>query len=68
MNFKEFLNLKTPGGTVESNMAKMPSNGTRIEGSVTSSGGIQLEDWSPADQERIKRGERPLGRPIHRNI
>ena len=31
-------------------------------------GGVQLEDWSPADQERLLRGERPKGYPIHRNV
>lgn len=31
-------------------------------------GGVQLEDWSKADQERMLRGERPEGIPIHRNL
>lgn len=31
-------------------------------------GGVQLEDWSKADQERLKKGERPRGAPIHRNM
>jgi hypothetical protein len=35
---------------------------------VTHKGGVQLEDWSKADQERMLRGERPKGYPIHRNV
>jgi len=31
-------------------------------------GGVQLEDWSKADQERLLRGERPKGIPTHRNL
>jgi len=31
-------------------------------------GGVQLEDWPKADQERMLRGERPKGTPIHRNV
>ncbi len=29
--------------------------------------GVQLKDWSQADQQRLLRGERPKGVPIHRN-
>lgn len=31
-------------------------------------GGVQLEDWTKADQERLLRGELPKGVPIHRNV
>jgi len=31
-------------------------------------GGIQLEDWSKLDQERMLRGKKPQGTPIHKNI
>ena len=31
-------------------------------------GGVQPEDWSRADQERMLRGELPKGVPIHRNV
>lgn len=31
-------------------------------------GGVQLEDWSKADQELLRKGERPRGIPIHRNL
>ena len=34
----------------------------------TEGGGVQLEDWSPEDQARMARGERPQGVPIHRNL
>jgi len=30
--------------------------------------GVQLDDWSQKDQELIKRGKRPQGIPLHRNI
>ena len=31
-------------------------------------GGVQLSDWSAADQERLKKGEKPLGHPEHLDI
>jgi len=31
-------------------------------------GGVQLDDWSRADQERMLKGEHPKGYPIHRNL
>lgn len=31
-------------------------------------GGVQLEDWPKADQERMLRGELPRGVPLHRNV
>jgi hypothetical protein len=31
-------------------------------------GGVQLEDWSKRDQEKLKRGERPRGVPTHLDI
>lgn len=31
-------------------------------------GGVQLQDWSKSDQERMLRGERPQGVPAHRNL
>ena len=31
-------------------------------------GGVPKSAWSKADQERMARGERPLGHPEHPNI
>ena len=40
----------------------------RSQSGVDNRGGVQLEDWSASDQQRLLRGERPLGVPIHRNV
>lgn len=31
-------------------------------------GGVRLEDWSQRDQERLKKGLKPLGHPEHPNV
>lgn len=33
-----------------------------------SNSGVRLEDWSPSDQERLKKGLKPVGHPEHPNI
>ncbi|MFZ3301381.1 MAG: hypothetical protein WA152_01555 [Microgenomates group bacterium] len=56
------------GSTVEEFPQLPVQDAAKALGIVYDSGAITLEDWSPKDQERLKKGQQPLGHPEHRNI
>lgn len=58
-NIEEFLTLSISQAAALISFARQ----SRIGKS-----GIQLEDWSKADQVRMSKGEKPRGTPIHRNL
>lgn len=57
--FEEFPELSIPKA------AKLISEERRRK---NPGGGVQLKDWSKADQERLLRGKLPKGKPTHRNL
>lgn len=62
-----------PAGSIIEEFPELPiSQAAKLIGQARSrenlGGGVQLEDWSKADQERMLRGKRPKGIPTHRNL
>jgi hypothetical protein len=54
---EEFPQLPLPQAAALLNLAREPKGS-----------GVQLSDWSSADQERLLQGKRPVGVPNHRNV
>lgn len=72
-SIRENPTVPIPDGTTIEEIQELPVsevakliNGARKQENLA--GGIQLEDWSKADQERMLRGEKPKGVPLHRNL